>query len=118
MPATGLAEHLREGVFVKADKECLANPDGGRTEVAGWAKHGVDRVVTHRLCHIKLVQLLAFGSKQFGRVLQERFCVVSLQLSAGRNLFDNFYLTGFQEPGCFGTGRSSLAEVVPLRFLF
>ncbi len=43
--------------------------------------------------------------------------IIRLQLSAGRDGFFDIDLTGFQKLGCFGAGRSSLAEVVPV-YLF
>ena len=110
-------ECLCEDILVKADQVSAAHTNGWCPHVAGRPQHGFDRILADFRIDVELGYLLALHGDQSTGIAQQLFCILCLQFPAGRDGFVDGDVTGFQEPGCFGTGCSSLAEVIPLSFV-
>ena len=109
-------EFCLEDVFVEPDQVRFANANCGCAHITGWAKHGCDGIAADIRFHVKLADFLALHGNQFIGRGQQRFGIGCLKLFAGEYGFINGDIAGFQELGCFGAGRSSLAEVIPVGF--
>ena len=103
------AKHL----IAKPYEHRLPRDHGGRSKIPGWAKHGRYGLVRESSLQVKLLDLLALHRDELLRRADNVCAITGLQLSACRHCFFDIDVVGFQKLGCFDTGGSSLAEVIP-----
>ncbi len=107
-------QHAGVFVLIEADDDCLAADKRWRTQITRWPEHRIDHFVAHAIFSSKRSDLLSLGNDKLRRFLSERLRIVATQLAGCRDRFFGRQPVGLQEPGGFGTTRSSLAEIVPI----
>ena len=107
-------QHACVLVLIEADDDRLATDERRRTQITRWPEHRIDHFVAHAIFGGKRGDLLSLGNDKLRRFLCERLRIVATQLAGCRDRFFGRQPVGLQEPGGFGTTRSSLAEIVPI----